>query len=78
MFRVQLKKAPVTDAVLGDRTLACWVGTVEGGILHFPTYTYTNMNGAGNTNFYKNIQHKNRINEWFYVYYGYSKTLALT
>lgn len=36
------------------------------------------MNGAGNVNFYKNIQHKNKINEWFYVYYGYSKTLALT
>jgi hypothetical protein len=37
-----------------------WVGTPEGGILHFPTYTYENMVGAGNVNYYKNIQHKNR------------------
>lgn len=27
-----------------------WVGTAEGGILHFPTYTYTNIYGAGNVN----------------------------
>lgn len=38
-----------------------------------PTYTYTNMVGGGNTNFWKNIQHKGRHTEWFYVYYGYSK-----
>lgn len=36
------------------------------------------MNGGGNNNFYKNIQYKNRINEWFYIYYGYSKVEAAT
>ncbi|CAD8140693.1 unnamed protein product [Paramecium octaurelia] len=72
LFRVNLK-TPSTDAFLGDRTLTCWIGTAEGGILHMPTYTYTNMNGGGNNNFWKNIQHKGKINEWFYIYYGYSK-----
>lgn len=54
LFRVTLK-TPSTDNFLGDRTLTCWLGTAEGGILHMPTYTYTNMVGAGNTNFWKNI-----------------------
>lgn len=44
--------------------------------MHFPTYTYTNMNGGGNANYYKNIQHKERHLEWFYVYFGYSKKAA--
>jgi len=38
-----------------------------------PTYTYANMVGAGNTNFWKNIAHKDRHTKWFFVYYGYSK-----
>lgn len=50
-----------------------WMGTSEGGILHFPTYSYTSMNGAGNVNLYKNILHKGRHTEWFFVYFGYSK-----
>lgn len=54
--------------------MTLWVGTPEGGILHFPTYTYSNMNGAGNANLYKNIAHKERHLEWFYVYYGYQKS----
>jgi len=58
---------------LGDRTLTMWVGTPEGGILHFPTYTYTDMNGNGNRNHVQNIQHQQRLIRWFYVYYGYSK-----
>jgi len=32
------------------------------------------MNGAGNVNLVQNVVHKNRINNWFFVYYGYSKT----
>jgi hypothetical protein len=32
------------------------------------------MNGAGNANLYKNIAHKERHLEWFYVYYGYQKS----
>jgi hypothetical protein len=35
---------------LGDRTLAVWVGTANGGILHHTTYSYANMNGEGNPN----------------------------
>lgn len=49
------------------------MGTTEGGILHFPTYTYTNMNGGRNANLVKNIVHKNRHLEWFYAYFGYHK-----
>jgi len=30
------------EQVLGGRDLAMWVGD---GILHFPTYTYTDLNG---------------------------------
>ena len=75
VFRVQIK-TPSTDQFLGDRTLTCWVGTPEGGILHFPTYTYTNMNGGGNSNYYKNIKHEDRHNQWFFVYFGYSKPTA--
>jgi hypothetical protein len=53
-----------------------WIGTAAGGILHFPTYTYTNMNGAGNTNFVKNIAHKGKFVRWFFVYFGYSKKVS--
>lgn len=31
------------------------------------------MVGAGNANYYKNIPHKERHNQWFFVYFGYSK-----
>lgn len=34
------------------------------------------MVGGGNNNYWKNIVHKNRIREWFFVYFGYSKTKA--
>jgi hypothetical protein len=61
------------DRDLGDRTLAAWVGTGAGGIIHLTTYTYKNMNGAGSNNLPQNINHKNRHNEWFFVYLGYSK-----
>lgn len=37
---------------LGDRDLTSWLGTPFSGCLHFPTYSYTNMNGAGNVNVY--------------------------
>ena len=52
MWRVS-NKLPATDAgFLGDRTLNLWMGN---GYLHMPTYTYTNMNAAGNVNFWQNI-----------------------
>lgn len=61
---------------MGDRTFGLWLGQIDGGVLHFPTYTYTDMNGKGNPNYYKNIKHNNRHFEWFYIYFGYSKTLS--
>lgn len=72
IFRVQIK-TPSTDNFLGDRTLTLWLGAQEGGIYHFPTYTYSNMNGGGNANYFKNLAHKNRHTKWHFVYYGYSK-----
>lgn len=31
--------------LLGDRTLAMWLGTSDNGILHFTTYSYNNLMG---------------------------------
>jgi hypothetical protein len=53
--------------------LTCWVGTAEGGILHFPTYTYTDLNGNGNANVVRNVAHKNRHLTWHFIYFGYTK-----
>lgn len=58
---------------LGDRTLAFWVGKA-GGNLHFPTYSYSNLNGAGQANLVRNIRHRNRHVKWHFIYYGYSWT----
>ena len=38
---------------LGDRTLAEWASPISDGIYAFATYTYTNLNGAGNPNLNK-------------------------
>ena len=35
---------------MGDRDLSAWLGTVEGGSYALATYTYTNIQGAGNAN----------------------------
>lgn len=32
------------------------------------------MVGGGNANLFKNLPHKSRHTEWFFVYYGYSRT----
>lgn len=58
---------------MGDRTLCMWVGSGDGGILHFTTYSYTNMLAAGNVNHWQNIHYKNDLAKWHYVHYGYSK-----
>lgn len=57
---------------LGDRVLSAWVGTAENGIIHMPTYTYTNLNGAGNANLVRNIKHNDKHLQWHFVYFGYS------
>lgn len=51
-----------------------WIGTHAGGIWHWTTYSYSNLNnGAGNTNVHNNMLHKNRIMSWHFIYYGYSR-----
>lgn len=70
-FRVQIN-TPSTDKFLGDRTLSMWVGKAD-KVIHLPTYSYTNMEGEGNANLFKNIPHKDRHTKWFFVYFGYSK-----
>lgn len=50
MFRLTIndKQLNKNDSRLGDRDLAVWVGKT--GILHFTTYTYTDLEGNGNPN----------------------------
>ena len=53
--------------------MAAFVGKTDGGVIHLPTYTFTNLEGAGNPNVAKNIPHNDKHKEWFFVYFGYSK-----
>lgn len=62
-------------ALLGDRVLSAWVGTALGGIIHLPTYTYTNLLGAGNSNLVQNVPHKHRHLNWHFVHFSYSRKL---
>lgn len=57
--------------MLGDRVLNAWVGTAEGGIIHFPTYSYTDNVGGGNPNVWKNIKHNDKHLKWHFIYFGY-------
>jgi hypothetical protein len=41
--------------------------------LHFPTYTYTDLNGNGNANYVKQFAHKNRHTSWHFIYFAYSR-----
>lgn len=52
MFRVTVYPEGLNQNYkrLGDRVLTGWVGTNDGGSLHMPTYTYTDLNGNGNAN----------------------------
>lgn len=59
---------------LGDRDLTLWLGRGAGGIYHYSTYSYTNLNGAGRSNWPQNVRHFGRHVKWHYVYFGYSKT----
>ena len=58
---------------MGDRTLSCWANHAL--FYHFSTYSYTNMNGGGNSNAAKNMPAHNGANTaWHFIYFGYSKT----
>jgi hypothetical protein len=50
VFRLTMNNKPDNQDYqrLGDRALAVWAN--KAGFYHFPTYAYTNMNGAGNAN----------------------------
>jgi hypothetical protein len=56
--------------VLGDRGLTTFVGDK---IYALATYTYTNMNGAGNPNVYKTINYGTELTKWHFIYFGYTK-----
>jgi len=53
--------------------LALFVGDGDGGVLAFVTYTYTNLNGAGNANLFKTVKFNNDLSKWHFVYFGYSR-----
>lgn len=76
MFRVTIndEKLNTGSKRLGDRVLNAWVGTQDKGILLFPTYSYSNLEGAGDSNVAKQIPHENRHLAWFFVYFGYSRS----
>lgn len=58
---------------LGDRTLGMWLGSIEGGVLHFSTYSYKNINGEGKPNQFRNVNYKSDHIKWHFVYFGYSR-----
>ena len=58
---------------LGDRTLAVRASTRSDGIYAFATYTYTNLNGAGNPNLYKAIPYGKDLKSWHFIIFAYSK-----
>jgi hypothetical protein len=74
-FRVSAFKNPGNLESLGDRDLACWVGTPGGGQYYFASYTYTNLNCQGNPNVYDAIPYTYYLPLWHYIYMGYSRDL---
>lgn len=57
----------------GDRDLSAFVGSGEGGVYAFATYTYTNLVGAGNPNVYKLVKYGAEIQKWHFIYFGYNR-----
>ncbi|KAM3127221.1 hypothetical protein pb186bvf_020641 [Paramecium bursaria] len=53
LVQIHIKLENKNAERLGDRTLAVWASPISDGIYAFATYTYTNLNGAGNPNLYK-------------------------
>jgi hypothetical protein len=56
----------------GDRDLAAWVSK-NPPEYHFTTYTYTDLNGGGNPNVYKNTPYGLYLPLWHFIYFGYSR-----
>ncbi|CAK94783.1 unnamed protein product (macronuclear) [Paramecium tetraurelia] len=63
--------------VLGDRGLSFFVGDEDNlqGHVAFCTYSYKTANGKSKVNDCKMVKYGNKLTEWFYVYFGYSRHL---
>ncbi|CAD8138988.1 unnamed protein product [Paramecium pentaurelia] len=63
--------------LLGDRGLSFFVGDEENlqGHVAFCTYSYKTSNGKSKVNDCKMVKYGNKLTEWFYVYFGYSRHL---
>ena len=53
--------------------MSVFVGDTEGGVLAFDTYTYTNLNGAGNPNLFKTVKYGDGLTKWHFIYFGYTR-----
>lgn len=61
---------------MGDRELGLWIGNHEtDNLMAFATYSYSDLTGNGNSNYWKGIAYENDLTEWHYVYFGYSRKL---
>ncbi|CAD8054740.1 unnamed protein product [Paramecium sonneborni] len=63
--------------LLGDRGLSFFVGDEDNlqGHVAFCTYSYKTANGKSKVNDCKMVKYGNKLTEWFYVYFGYSRHL---
>jgi hypothetical protein len=57
--------------LLGDRTLTAFVG--NDGVYALATYTYTNLNAAGNPNVFKLVRYNKDLTEWHFIYFAYTR-----
>ena len=71
MFRMANNEKYRDKEQLGDRVLAAWIGS-EGEYV-FSTYHYSDLNGNGNANSIKTIEHEGAHTVWHFVYFGYSR-----
>ncbi|CAD8132484.1 unnamed protein product [Paramecium pentaurelia] len=63
--------------LLGDRGLSFFVGDEDNlqGHVAFCTYSFKTANGKQKVNDCKMVKYGNKLTEWFYVYFGYSRHL---
>jgi hypothetical protein len=75
LFRLSSTERSVTNNIhsLGDRDLSVWVHSSN--FIHFTTYDFAaNSNVNVWTNQY--FDYNEFANKWFFIYYGYSRTLG--
>lgn len=64
MFRLTINNDAVNENVakLGDRDLGLWIGNQQtSNIMAFATYTYTDLAGNGNPNYWQAIPYEEDI-----------------